>query len=49
MWLCAEGKRKKKKEKGNNRDKERNKEVINKRITEKSSRKKRDTRGYEKK
>ena len=41
--------REKKKEKGNNRDKERNKEVINKRITEKSSRKKRDTRGYEKK
>ena len=34
--------RNKKKEKGYSRDKERNKEVINKRITEKSSRKKRD-------
>ena len=48
LWCdCVLGKLKK--VKGNNRDKERNKEVINKRITEKSSRKKRDTRGYEKK
>ena len=38
LWCdCVLGKLKK--VKGNNRDKERNKEVINKRITERSSRK----------